>query len=41
MEVRFAKVSDIERILKLLKENHTDNVVDKTNGFVTTNITRG
>lgn len=40
MEVRFAKVSDIERILKLLKENHADNVVDKTNGFVTTNITR-
>lgn len=40
MEVRFAEVKDIDRVLKLLKENHVDNVVDRTNGFVTINITR-
>lgn len=40
MEVRFAEEKDIDRVLKLLKENHADNVVDRTNGFVTTNITR-
>lgn len=30
---------DIPGVLALLKANHADNVTDKTNGFVTTNMT--
>lgn len=41
MEVRLANKEDIKDILKLLSENHVNNMSeeDKKNGFVTTNMT--
>ena len=39
MTITQATVQDIPAVLALLKANHADNVADKSNGFVTTNIT--
>ena len=39
MTITQATVQDIPAVLALLKANHADNVTDKSNGFVTTNIT--
>ena len=39
MTITQATVQDIPAVLTLLKANHADNVADKSNGFVTTNIT--
>lgn len=40
MTITQATVQDIPAVLALLKANHADNVADKSNGFVTTNITK-
>ena len=39
MTITQATVQDIPAVLALLKANHADNLADKSNGFVTTNIT--
>lgn len=39
MTITQATVQDIPAVLTLLKANHADIVADKSNGFVTTNIT--
>ena len=39
MTITQATVQDIPAVLALLKANHADNVADRSNGFVTTNIT--
>lgn len=39
MTITQATLQDIPGVLALLKANHADNVTDKTNGFVTTNMT--
>lgn len=39
MIITQATIQDIPAVLALLKANHADNVADKTNGFVTTNMT--
>ncbi len=39
MEITQATLQDIPGVLALLKANHVDNVTDKSQGFVTTNMT--
>lgn len=39
MEIRQATQNDAQGILKLLQENHVDNITDPSDGFVTTNMT--
>lgn len=39
MEIKQAALQDIPGVLALLKANHVDNVTDKSQGFVTTNMT--
>lgn len=39
MEIKQATLQDIPGVLALLKANHVDNVTDKSQGFVTTNMT--
>lgn len=39
MKIRFANLNDMEGIISLLKKNHADYIEDKSEGFVTTNIT--
>ena len=39
MIIKQATIQDIPGVLALLKANHVDNVTDKSQGFVTTNMT--
>ena len=39
MLIQQATLEDVQGVLDLLKANHVSNVSDKTDGFVTTNMT--
>lgn len=41
MIVKQAEIRDIPAVLELLQANHVNNVKDRSNGFVTTNMTEG